>query len=95
VTEKSTVTYSRTINLGNYNSERIEVKLTVSPGQDHEEELAFAYDMVRKQAMENHDTKRQDNSDLPFQEESSHAQPTYRMETQRNARVSGETGEGI
>ena len=66
MTELSTVTYARTINLGNYNSERIEVKLTVDNDQDPDERMEEAYDMVRKQAMEKHSDKIRDNSDLQF-----------------------------
>ena len=64
--EKSTVMYARTINLGNYNSERIEVKLTIDEGQDEEGRLEHAYQMVKKQAMDKHSNKINDNGDLPF-----------------------------
>ena len=63
--EKSTVMYARTINLGNYNSERIEVKLTIDEGQDEEGRLETAYQMVKKQAMDKHGEKINDNGDLP------------------------------
>ena len=64
--EKSTVMYGRTINLGNYNSERIDVKLTVSDDQDEATRMKEAYEIVKKQAMEKHADKIRENSDLPF-----------------------------
>ena len=64
--EKSTVMYARTINLGNYNSERIEVKLTIDEGQDEAGRLETAYQMGKKPAMAKPGEQINDNGDLPF-----------------------------
>jgi len=64
--EKSTVAYGRTINLGNYNSERIDITLVLKDGDDPEERMRVAYETVKKQAMDKHEDKIRDNSDLPL-----------------------------
>lgn len=64
--EKSTVSYGRTINLGNYNSERIDILLTLKDGDDPEERMKQAYEVVKKQAMDKHADKIRDNADLPL-----------------------------
>ena len=64
--EKAYVSYGRTINLGNYNSERIDCTLTIEDGQDPEERMKAAYEVVKKEAMDKHGDKIRDNSDIPF-----------------------------
>jgi|TARA_R110000824_G_scaffold129580_2_gene290963 hypothetical protein len=46
MTENSTVSYGRTINLGNYNNEKIDVQLIVQDDETPEECLGRAYFMV-------------------------------------------------
>jgi hypothetical protein len=64
--EKSTVSYGRTINLGNYNSERIDVLLVVKEDEDPADKMQLAYNTVKKQAMDKHADKIRDNADLPL-----------------------------
>ena len=64
--EKSRVSYGRTVNLGNYNSERLDCTLVVEEGQDPEERMREAYEVVKKQALDKHGDKIKDNSDIPF-----------------------------
>ena len=64
--EKSRVSYGRTVNLGNYNSERLDCTLVVEAGPDPEERMREAYEVVKKQAMDKHGDKIRDNSDIPF-----------------------------
>ena len=64
--EKSRVSYGRTVNLGNYNSERLDCTLVVEEGQDPEERMREAYEVVKKQAMEKHRDQIRDNTDIPY-----------------------------
>ena len=64
--EKSRVSYGRTINLGNYNSERLDCTLVVEEGHNPEERMKEAYEVVKKQAMDKHGEKIRDNTAIPF-----------------------------
>tara|TARA_Y100001951_G_scaffold69753_1_gene56614 strand:+ start:133 stop:333 length:201 start_codon:yes stop_codon:yes gene_type:complete len=64
--EKSRVTYGRTINLGNYNSERLECSMVIEDGEDPDEKMQACYEVVKKQAMDKHGDKIRDNQDLPL-----------------------------
>ena len=64
--EKATVSYGRTINLGNYNSERIDITLTIEEGQDPKDAMSAASDVVKAEAKKNLKSKTDGNKDLPF-----------------------------
>ena len=44
--EKSRVTYGRTINLGNYNSERLECSMVIEDGEDPDEKMQACYEEI-------------------------------------------------